>query len=92
MLTNVERSLSYREEDELQNQCSRVAQWIPTATSDAYLEVPVGTTDYCLKYFLHKEIRTRFKDVWTFQQQDKVLIFFIYIFILFKFYHSPEPF
>lgn len=72
MLNNVERSLSYREEEELQNCCSRVAQWIPQSAAGALLEIPVATTDYCLKYFLHKEVRARFKDVWTFQQDDKV--------------------
>uniref|UniRef100_A0A1B6F437 Uncharacterized protein n=1 Tax=Cuerna arida TaxID=1464854 RepID=A0A1B6F437_9HEMI len=72
MFSNVERSLSYRDEDMLQAECSRVAQWLPLAAPGDTMDIIVSDTQYSLTYFLHKELRARFKDVWTFPHRDKV--------------------
>uniref|UniRef100_A0A1B6LCA4 Uncharacterized protein n=1 Tax=Graphocephala atropunctata TaxID=36148 RepID=A0A1B6LCA4_9HEMI len=69
-----ERSLSYREEDRLQAECSRVAQWLSHAAYGDMLDVAIGDTQYCLAYFLHKELRIRFENVWTYPNRDKVKV------------------
>ncbi|XP_054287566.1 pre-piRNA 3'-exonuclease trimmer-like [Macrosteles quadrilineatus] len=74
MFANVERSLSYQDEDVLQAQCSRVSQWLPTAPVDDSIYINIGDSEYCLRYFLHKEIRSKFKDVWTFQLPSKIQV------------------
>lgn len=72
MFSNLERSLSYRDEDELQASCSSVAQWLPGAVLGDELTLQVEETRHCLVYFLHKEIRRRFQDLWTYPHTDKV--------------------
>lgn len=79
MFSNLERSLSYRDEDDLQAACSSVAQWLPTAGWTSSLTIDIVDTKYSLIYFMHKEIRRRFNDVWTFAEPNKVLhLVFLY--------------
>lgn len=73
MFSNLERSLSYRDEDDLQAACSSVAQWLPTAGWGDSLPFDIADTKYSLIYFMHKEIRRRFDDVWTFAEPKQVL-------------------
>lgn len=73
LLSNLERSLSYRDEDDLQAACSSVAQWLPKAGWGESLLFDIDETKYSLIYFMHKEIRRRFDDVWTFAEPKKVL-------------------
>lgn len=71
LFRNVERSISYREEDCLKDYINQVSEWLNTA-SDETSSLKVDTPTPILQYVTHKELRNRFPNVWTFSGNNMV--------------------
>ncbi|EFN64967.1 Poly(A)-specific ribonuclease PARN-like domain-containing protein 1 [Camponotus floridanus] len=70
---NVERSMSYREEDSLKDYINQVFEWLNTA-SDETNSLKIDTPTPILQYLTHKELRNRFPNVWTFSGNNMVTV------------------
>ena len=75
LFRNLERTISHNDEKSLQLVCSRVAEW----AASAVLEDTLYLDDYSicqgekrLSYIVHKELRKRFPNIWTFQDSGRV--------------------
>ncbi|XP_063228328.1 pre-piRNA 3'-exonuclease trimmer-like isoform X2 [Bacillus rossius redtenbacheri] len=71
---HVERALSLEEERAVQHWCSRVCEWQDSAVLGDRLELRAGDRDAYLPYLLHRELRARFRGVWTFPDAGQVLV------------------
>lgn len=68
---NVEQSISYTEEEDFKNIVVKIFQWLNTASDDTdsfKIESPTPT----LQYFMHKELRKRFPNIWTLSGNNMV--------------------
>ncbi|KAG7212344.1 hypothetical protein KM043_012665 [Ampulex compressa] len=73
LVRNVQRSVSYQDEDNLRNYSNIVADWLQTSPkNEASLEVKVATP--LLQYLMHKELRNRFQNIWTLSGEHSVII------------------
>ncbi|KAJ9597777.1 hypothetical protein L9F63_011385 [Diploptera punctata] len=75
LFRHLERTISLDDEKLVQSGCSRVAEWCPSAVENDVLSLEYTT--YCrgekrLAYIIHKELRQRFHNIWTFPDTDKV--------------------
>ncbi|GAB1859301.1 Poly(A)-specific ribonuclease PARN-like domain-containing protein 1 [Camponotus japonicus] len=73
LFRNVERSISYREEDCLKDYINQVSEWLNTA-SDETSSLKIDTPTPILQYVTHKELRNRFPNVWTFSGDNMVTV------------------
>lgn len=71
LFRNVERSISYKEEDNLKDYINQVSEWLNTA-SDETSSFKINTPTPILQYLTHKELRNRFPNVWTFSGNNMV--------------------
>uniref|UniRef100_A0A1B6DB48 Uncharacterized protein n=1 Tax=Clastoptera arizonana TaxID=38151 RepID=A0A1B6DB48_9HEMI len=58
----------------IQEECSKILEWCLTAKINDSTYVDLNGIDFRLEYFLHKEIRRRFKQVWTYSEVLKIRI------------------
>ncbi|KMQ98242.1 poly -specific ribonuclease parn-like domain-containing protein 1 protein [Lasius niger] len=73
LFRNVERSISYKEEDNLKDYINQVSEWLNTA-SDETSSFKINTPTPILQYLTHKELRNRFPNVWTFSGNNMVTV------------------
>lgn len=71
LLDNVEQSMSYMEEEDFKDKITQVLEWVNTA-SDETDSFKVETATPTLQYLMHKELRNRFPNVWTFSGNNMV--------------------
>lgn len=71
LFRNVERSMSYREEDSLKDYINQVSEWLNTASNETN-SLKIDTPTPILQYLTHKELRNRFPNVWTFSGNNMV--------------------
>jgi hypothetical protein len=79
LFRNLERTISLDDEKSIQLVCSRVAEWAASAVLGDVLEL--YDTDVCkgekpLVYVVHKELRQRFPNIWTFPASGLVSKFY----------------
>ena len=67
----MEQSLSYKEEDDFKNSIIQIFEWLKTA-SDEVESIKVESSTPTLQYFMHKELRKRFSNIWTFSGNNVV--------------------
>lgn len=70
---NVEQSISYTEEEDFKNIVVKIFQWLNTASDDTdsfKIESPTPT----LQYFMHKELRKRFPNIWTLSGNNMITV------------------
>lgn len=72
LLYNVEQSMSYMEEEDFKDKITQVLEWLNTA-SDEIDSFKVETLTPTFQYLMHKELRNRFPNVWTFSGNNMVL-------------------
>ncbi|XP_012227812.2 pre-piRNA 3'-exonuclease trimmer-like isoform X1 [Linepithema humile] len=72
LFRNVERSVSYKEEDDLKDYINQVAEWLSTADDASSLKITTSTP--ILQYLTHKELRNRFSNVWTISGNNMVTV------------------
>jgi len=68
---NVEQSISYKEEEDFKDTIVQIFEWLKTASdeTDSFkIESPTPT----LQYYMHKELRERFPNIWTFSGNNMV--------------------
>ncbi|BFY99781.1 hypothetical protein BsWGS_02821 [Bradybaena similaris] len=53
------------DEKELQNLCSGVAAWVSTASVGECLTLQIDESSFSAMYICHKDLRTRFPQIWT---------------------------
>ncbi|XP_024876104.1 pre-piRNA 3'-exonuclease trimmer-like [Temnothorax curvispinosus] len=70
LFDNVEQSLSYGEEKDFKDVIVQIYEWLKTAgeTDSFKIESPTPT----LQYYMHKELRRRFPNVWTYSGNNMV--------------------
>lgn len=73
LFRNVERSMSYREEDSLKDYINQVSEWLNTASNETN-SLKIDTPTPILQYLTHKELRNRFPNVWTFSGNNMVTV------------------
>lgn len=73
LFRNVERSISYKEEDILKDYIHQVSEWLNRA-SDETSSFKIDTSTPILQYLMHKELRNRFRNVWTFSGNNMVTV------------------
>ncbi|KAL6437323.1 hypothetical protein ACFW04_005079 [Cataglyphis niger] len=73
LFRNVERSISYKEEDILKDYINQVSEWLNKA-SDETSSFKIDTSTPILQYLMHKELRNRFPNVWTFSGNNMVTV------------------
>jgi len=67
----VEQSLSYKEEDDFKNAIIQIFEWLKTASNEVD-SIKVESPTPTLQYFMHKELRKRFSNIWTFSGNNVV--------------------
>lgn len=67
----MEQSLSYKEEDDFNDTVIQIFEWLKTA-SDETDSFKVESLTPTLQYFMHKELRKRFPNIWTFSGNNMV--------------------
>ncbi|XP_018394425.1 PREDICTED: poly(A)-specific ribonuclease PARN-like domain-containing protein 1 [Cyphomyrmex costatus] len=73
LFNNVEQSISYKEEEDFRNTMTEIFTWLNTASDEVdsfKIESPTPT----LQYFMHKELRKRFSNIWTFSGNNMVTV------------------
>lgn len=68
---DVEQSISYTEEEDFKDTVVQIFQWLNKADDkmDSFkIESPTPT----LQYFMHKELRRRFPNIWTISGDNMV--------------------
>ncbi|XP_018058085.1 PREDICTED: poly(A)-specific ribonuclease PARN-like domain-containing protein 1 isoform X1 [Atta colombica] len=73
LFNNVEQSLSYKEEDDFKNAIIKIFEWLKTA-SDEVESIKVESPSPTLQYFMHKELRKRFSNIWTFSGNNVITV------------------
>lgn len=71
LFRNVERSISYKEEDSLKDYINKVSEWLNTASEETS-SFKIDTPTPILQYLVHKELRHHFPNVWTFSGNNMV--------------------
>nr|CAD7595996.1 unnamed protein product [Timema genevievae] len=77
LFQDLERTVSLDDERVLQEECSRVCEWVASAVlGDSILlgRENLQRRGKSLVYMLHKELRKRFLSVWTFPETGLVLV------------------
>jgi hypothetical protein len=79
LFRHLECTISQSDEKSVQSVCSRVAEWAASAVLGDVLELDY--IDACrgektLAYFVHKELRQRFPNIWTFPNSGLVSKFY----------------
>ncbi|XP_069669242.1 pre-piRNA 3'-exonuclease trimmer-like isoform X2 [Periplaneta americana] len=77
LFRNVERTFSMEDEKCVQALCSRVAEWCASAVLGDVLhpeDVVLCQGDERLSYVMHKELRQRFPNIWTYPEKGRVRI------------------
>ncbi|GFG28528.1 hypothetical protein Cfor_08890 [Coptotermes formosanus] len=77
LFRNLERTISHDDEKSIQLVCSCVAEWAASAVLEDTLHL--DNFDICqgekrLSYVVHKELRQRFPDIWTFQDSGRIQV------------------
>ncbi|XP_018346792.1 PREDICTED: poly(A)-specific ribonuclease PARN-like domain-containing protein 1 isoform X1 [Trachymyrmex septentrionalis] len=73
LFNNVEQSISYKEEDDVKNAVTQIFEWLKT-TSDEVDSIKVESPTPTLQYFMHKELRKRFSNIWTFSGNNVIIV------------------
>ncbi|XP_012540799.1 pre-piRNA 3'-exonuclease trimmer isoform X2 [Monomorium pharaonis] len=73
LLENVEQSISYKEEDDFKDTLTQVFQWLNNA-SDRTNSFKIESLTPTLQYFMHKELRKRFPNIWTLSGDNMVTV------------------
>ncbi|KAG5325773.1 PNDC1 ribonuclease, partial [Pseudoatta argentina] len=73
LFNNVEQSISYKEEDDFKNTVTQIFEWLKTA-SDEVDSIKVKSPTPTLQYFMHKELRKRFSNIWTFSGNNVITV------------------
>lgn len=71
LLHNIEQSISYEEEDNFKDAITQTYEWLNTA-SDEMDSFKIKSSTPTLQYFLHKELRKRFSNIWTLSGNNMV--------------------
>lgn len=61
----------YKEIDDLNDYIVQIKKWLDTA-SDETSSFKINTSRPILQYFMHKELRNRFSNVWTLSGNNMV--------------------
>lgn len=77
---NLDRTINLDDEKSIQLVCSRVAEWAASAVLEDTLDL--DSLDICqgdirLSYVIHKELRQRFPDIWSFPEGGLVSVSFV---------------
>lgn len=71
LFNNVMQSISYKEEDDFKTAVTQIFEWLKTA-SDGVGSIKVESSTPTLQYFMHKELRKRFSNIWTYSGNNVV--------------------
>lgn len=71
LLHHVEQTISYKEEEDFKRVVTQIFEWLNTA-SDATDSFKIESSTPTLQYFMHKELRKRFPNIWTFSGSNTV--------------------
>ncbi|XP_018371191.1 PREDICTED: poly(A)-specific ribonuclease PARN-like domain-containing protein 1 isoform X1 [Trachymyrmex cornetzi] len=73
LFNNVEQSISYKEEDDFKDAVIQIFEWLKTA-SDEVDSIKVESPTPTFQYFMHKELRKRFSNIWTFSGNNVITV------------------
>lgn len=72
LLRSAERNISFRDDfNTCKDHVNRVTDWLDTACDESSLKIDTRTP--FLQYLVHKELRNRFRNVWTLSGDNSVL-------------------
>ncbi|KAI4501952.1 hypothetical protein M0802_002634 [Mischocyttarus mexicanus] len=69
---NVEKSMTYKEEDDIKHFSSTVAEWLKHIYEKDVYTIPVSCPK--LQYFLQKTLRERYKNIWTICNEQMIQV------------------
>lgn len=72
LIRNVERRVSYREEDDIKDYKNRVAEWLNN--SEDSVSFQINNISPLLQYLLHKELRAHFVNIWTLSSNNSITV------------------
>ncbi|XP_018302367.1 poly(A)-specific ribonuclease PARN-like domain-containing protein 1 isoform X1 [Mycetomoellerius zeteki] len=73
LFNNVMQSISYKEEDDFKTAVTQIFEWLKTA-SDGVGSIKVESSTPTLQYFMHKELRKRFSNIWTYSGNNVITV------------------
>ncbi|XP_011880452.1 PREDICTED: poly(A)-specific ribonuclease PARN-like domain-containing protein 1 [Vollenhovia emeryi] len=73
LFQNVARSISYEEDDNFNDVVVKIIKWLSTA-SDETDSFKIESPTPKFQYFIHKELRKRFPNIWTFSENNTVTV------------------
>uniref|UniRef100_T1HJ73 Uncharacterized protein n=1 Tax=Rhodnius prolixus TaxID=13249 RepID=T1HJ73_RHOPR len=74
LINTISKSLDYKDLANATAHQSEVLVWLTASPYNDTYEIHVETDNPSYRYFLHHEIRRRFKETWTFNAEDNRLI------------------
>ncbi|XP_073983042.1 pre-piRNA 3'-exonuclease trimmer-like isoform X2 [Rhodnius prolixus] len=66
----IDSALDYKDVENATTHSSAIVAWLANSSYNDTYEIPVETDDISYRYFIHKEIRRRFVETWTFNAED----------------------
>lgn len=71
LLHDIKQHISYKEEDDFRDYSNEIMNWLSTAGDEtSSFKINISTPSF--QYFMHKELRKRFSNVWTLSGNNSV--------------------
>uniref|UniRef100_A0A023EY28 Putative polya-specific ribonuclease parn-like domain-containing protein 1 n=1 Tax=Triatoma infestans TaxID=30076 RepID=A0A023EY28_TRIIF len=74
LISWIDRAMDYKDLQNVTTHGSAIAAWLANSSFGETYEMPVETNDISYRYFVHQEIRRRFEETWTFNNEDNTKI------------------
>lgn len=73
LLSNVEQCITYQEEEDFKNTLGQIFKWLKTA-GDETDSFKIQSRTPTVQYYMHKELRRHFPNVWTYSGNDMITV------------------